>query len=468
MNFEPIRWNGPGPADGLPQAGWRWLTQALEMPALLATPARPLRDIALPPPRLTDAARDRFIALLGAQQVCCDPATRLAHGGDGIIAVLRKRMGELQQLPDAVLCPRTADDVPTLLAACAELGVTIGGGDARPGVALDLSKLSRVRLDAVSGLAEVEAGIGAAELARQLAAGGMALETPDFTELGGFIIAHRGLPWLAGVQAATPQGMTAALGDLLAGSRGAFGIITSATLRVHALAATPQPCRYLFADFAAGLAAIREAVKSGIGICGLRLSDAGATQFARGLARAGQGFDLMRRLRDIYLEVRRFDSRACDLSITFADAAGRKRFDVLVRRLGAMALGAQAIAADFAPLLERGVNADTLQASVSWSRLPALYAATRHALDQAMRAHAPLPGAHGLVLAQVSGARADGADITFTCIYPRKLDDALAQAQAIHQAGLDCVSPPPDAPSRLAMRATKQALDPENILGPLL
>jgi len=467
MNFEPIHREAVA-GDTLPEAAWRWLADRLGMPALLATPARAMRDIPLSPSRLPDAAREKFVALLGADQVRGDAAARIARSGDGgVLDALRRRSGDLRHAPDAVLSPRTESEVVATVRACAELGVTVGGGDARPGVALDLTHLARLDFDAMSGLVTAEAGIGSAELAQRLAARGLGADLPRFDALGDWIATNRDTGGLQRVRVATPLGLASELRDMAAGSRGAFGVVTAATVRTHALPATPQARRYLFPDFAAGLAALHQAAKSGIAHTGAQLSDAAATQFAHGLARAGHPFDLLARLRDIHRELRRFDDRASALSLAFPDTKARKAFEALVGRLGGMRLHGETPVPDLTALPERGVNAERFAVAASWAKLPALYAAARHALDQAMRVHVPRPGAHGLVLASVTNTRPDGAALALTAIYPRKLDDAMAQAEAVHKAGTDALASPYDAPSQAARAAIKQALDPKDILPPL-
>jgi alkyldihydroxyacetonephosphate synthase len=466
MNFEPIHW-GHAADGGMPEAAWRWLADRLGMPALLATPARAMRDIALPPSRLPDAARERFVALLGADQVRADAAARIQQSGDGgILDDLRRRGGDLTHAPDAVLFPRTESEVVAVVLACAEMGVAIAGGT-RPSVALDLTHLTRLDFDGMSGLVTAEAGIGSAELARRLAMRGLGAELPEFTVLGDFIAANRDTGWSPRIRVATPLGLASDLRDVAAGSGGAFGVITAATLCVHALPGTPRSRRYIFPDFAAGLAALHQAARSGVAHADARLSDAQATRFAHGLARAGHPFNLLARLRDIHLELRHFDDRASALAITFPDAKARKAFEALVKRLGGMRLHGETPAPDLAPLPERGVNTEHFAVTASWSKLPALYAVARHALDQAMRVNVPRPGAHGQVLAAVSGTRPDGATLKLIAIYPRKLDDAMTQAEAVHKAGVSALAHGFDAPSRAARAAIKQALDPKNILPPL-
>jgi alkyldihydroxyacetonephosphate synthase len=514
------RWNGwgsPGHEDALAanEPAWRWLAQAFAMPALLATPARELSSIVLPPSRLGDHARQRLALLLGSFGVAHDDFDRVRHvAGRGLIDLLRLRAGALSVLPDAVLYPRNEADVLAVLKLCGEIGIAVvpfggGTGNIAPPrgahgavVALNLSDLNQVTfIDTISGLANVEAGITGPELERQLTSRGMMLgHRPDsfeFSSLGGWIAqpgagqeaARSGgvADWLRGLRVATPRGLITPAGvpdlkQLMLGSQGAFGVITSATIRIRALPAKEDHRRYLFPDFASGLAAVREAQRSGLPHSLLRLSDDGQTRFSRALQRAGRDWNLAEHFRDIYLSVRRFDGQAAQLLMGFAGSdsevtAARKRFDHLAKRLGALALGVdtewrqQRFAAGYRrdTLLDRGVGMDSLEVSVSWAKLPSLYVAIRAALKQAMRNHVPRAGAHGLVLCHVGPARADGATMTFTWLFPRILEDEIAQAQNIRRAALAAsATPDPDSEKleREVLRGIKHALDPQNILNP--
>ena len=110
---------------------------------------------------------------------------------------------------------------------------------------------------------------------------------------------------------------------------------------------------------------------------------------------------------------------------------------------------------------------DRLQFFATWSELPLLYARLRSGLTQAMRAHPALPGAQGLVLTQISDARSDGASVTVTWLFARKLEDEVAQATAIRQAALAAsgIGTRPGL-ERDMLDAIKRSLDPKNILAP--
>ena len=79
-----LRWNGWGWAAhknglGNREELWTWLAGELGMPSLLATPARPLEEIALAPPRLTAEQRQKFADMLGADRVRDDAFERAFH-----------------------------------------------------------------------------------------------------------------------------------------------------------------------------------------------------------------------------------------------------------------------------------------------------------------------------------------------------------------------------------------------------
>lgn len=536
-NGRQIRWNGWGPRNAAPpESFWRWLAGALSMPALLATPPRAFADMALPPVRLPGETLQKFAAF-GIRR---DDEARVRHAaGRSLTDLLRLRAGDISTAPDGVLYPRSEFEVLAVLALCAELDIAVvpfGGGTSlvggvtppgdRPSLAMDMTRMDRVTsLDAMSGLAVAEAGITGPELERQLGARGMMLgHRPDsfeYSTLGGWI-AHAGsgqdaarygraADWLAGLRVATPAGLftaretpASALGpdlkQLMLGSDGILGVITSASLRVRALPAAEDWRGYVFPDFASGLAAIREAQRQGLPHAMLRLSDATHTRLHQALDRARHPFDARRMATDAWLRLRGFDHKACLLTAGFAGrtgevARGRKGFDALARRMEAARLGAQPrwpterYGAPYLRdvLLDRGLGHDAIEVSANWATLPGLYAALRHALQRAMRDHVPRAGAQGLVLAHTANAYPDGAALNVSWIYPRLLEDDLAQAAAIRAAALDAVTEAGGSISHAwgtgsayrgrmeaeksaqgvaALAAVKQALDPRGILNP--
>jgi alkyldihydroxyacetonephosphate synthase len=547
---DKIRWNGWGWAahkDTVAEREelWTWLAEQLGMPALLATPARPIEDVRLPASRLVPQTRAALIGTLGQDRVRDDPHERAFHAlGRSYHDLLRLRAGELSAAPDAVLYPRSTNEVLALLTFASEHDIAVvpfGGGTSVVGgvsatsgafstlVTLDLSGMDRVvDIDTASRTATAEAGIYGPALEKALQAKGMTLghypQSFEFSTLGGWI-GHRGAgqgsnrygraeDWLVGTKLATPRGLldtngfpaSAAgpqLNDLVLGSEGAFGIVTEATIRLRSAPAAADYRGYLFRDFETGAAAIHAAVQEEIPTTMLRLSDTDETRFYRAYGALGKKRGLKGRFADFYLEKRGFDANACVLIAGFegdADAVedSRMRFGRLAqKKLGALELGRRQgehwregrfhgpYLRD--PMMDRGIGVDTLETATSWSKIDALYAAVRAALDTAMRETAPREGAHGIVMCHISHSYPDGASLYFTYIFPRTLDNEIAQWRAIKKAASDAIvanggtishhhgvgedhlpwmTQEKGALGIEVLRAIKQTLDPKGILNP--
>ncbi len=496
-----IRWNGWGwTAHEDRLAGqdvvWTWLAGELGMPALLATPARALENIELAQSRLTVEDRARFIQILGADRVRDDPFERAYHArGKSYHDLLHLRAGDLSTAPDAVLFPRSTDEVLSIFAAASEGGTAVvpyGGGTSVVGgvtgqhgafksvVCVDLSNMDRmIDVDPQSMTAAAEAGITGPALEKALHANGFTLghhpQSFEFSTLGGWI-AHRGAgqgsnrygraeEWLIGATVATPRGVLRTggfpasstgprLNDLVLGSEGIFGIITEATVRLRPLPTASDYRGYLFRDFASGLAAIRDAAREEIPVTMLRLSDAPETKFYRAFGALGRKRSLADRIAQIYLDARGFEDKACAMIAGFegdaASVAGeRRQFDALAKKNGAIALGEGQgrrwkdgrfhgpYLRD--PMMDRGVGVDTLETATSWTKLDTLYVAVRDALESVIRETAPRPGAHGVVTCHVSHSYPDGASLYFSYIFPRALDGEVAQWRAIKKAASDAI-----------------------------
>ncbi|HWA29995.1 MAG TPA: FAD-binding oxidoreductase [Rhizomicrobium sp.] len=496
-----ISWNGWGwaahkDAAAGNEAGWAWLANALGMPSLLATPARPLEEITLAMPRLDPSARAHFAQVLGEDRVRDDTYERAFHArGRSYHDLLHLRAGNLSTAPDAVLYPRGTDEVLQVLSYASDNGIAVvpfGGGTSVVGsvtgdpgafgavIALDLSGMDRlIDVDAVSRTATAEAGIYGPVLDKALRAQNVVLghypQSFEFSTLGGWI-AHRGAGqnssrygrannWLVAAKLATPRGLLTTedfpassagprLTDLVLGSEGTFGVVTEATFRIKPTPEAGVYTGFLFHDFASGAAAIRRAVQEDLPVAMLRLSDADETRFYRAYGAAGKRKGPAGWIADAYLKARNFDGNAAAMIAGFeGDRAtverARKRFAAIAASLGGMAIGAGAgkrwVQGRFHgpylrdPMMDRGLGVDTLETATSWSKLDALYAAVKKALEDTIRETAPRPGAGGIVGCHISHSYPDGASLYFTCIFPRALDGDVAQWLKIKRAATDAI-----------------------------
>jgi alkyldihydroxyacetonephosphate synthase len=475
---------------------WTWLAGEVGMPSLLATPPRPIEDIAFAPSRLDAAERARFATILGEDRVHDDNFERAFHArGRSYHDLLYLRAGDLAIAPDAVLYPRGTDEVLAILSFASDSGIAVvpyGGGTSVVGsvtadtgsfkavVSLDMSGMDRlIGVDATNNTATAEAGIYGPALDKALRAVGVTLghypQSFEFSTLGGWI-AHRGAgqqsgrygradKWLVSAKLATPRGLLTTedfpassagprITDLVLGSEGVFGVITEATFETRPTPTASDYRGFLFCDFACGAAAIRRAAQERLPFAMLRLSDAEETRFYRAYGAAGKKRGLKDRIADAYLRARDFGTGACAMIAGFEGdvssvARSRARFEFIARELGAMALGTSQGERWYEgrfhgpylrePMMDRGLGVDTLETAASWSKIDGLYAEVKKALEDSIRQTAPVEGARGIVMCHISHSYPDGASLYFTYIFPRALHGDVAQWQAIKRAATDAI-----------------------------
>jgi FAD/FMN-containing dehydrogenases len=270
--------------------------------------------------------------VVGEDAVDASSAARIRRAaGKSYEDLLRLRAGDVGDAPDVVVRPAARDEVAAVLGLCAEEELAVvpfGGGTSVVGgvepergrftavVALDLGRLDRmVALDERSLTATFEAGVRGPVAEALLDARGLTLghfpQSFEYATIGGYVATRsagqastgygRIDELVLGLRCATPAGElrvdpvpASAAGpsllELLVGSEGTLGIITEATLEVHA---RPEQRRYeawSFPSFAAGAEALRALAQAGAAPDVSRLSDAGETGLALAQAAAGARF----------------------------------------------------------------------------------------------------------------------------------------------------------------------------------
>jgi alkyldihydroxyacetonephosphate synthase len=461
------RWGDPTAATALPDAT-RELVELAFGPAV-ARPTTPLEEVRLPPVGLDAEHLAGLAALVGPEHVRTDHESRVRHTrGKSTADLLRMRSGDGADAPDAVLLPADHDEVLAVVLWCAEHRVALvpfGGGTSVVGglaarhdgyagvVAVDLRRLDRlVSVDAESGTAVLQAGLLGPAAEAALTSHGVTLghfpQSFEYASVGGFAATRssgqasagfgRFDAMVQGLTVATPIGTlvlgsapaTAAgpdLRELVLGSEGAFGVITSVTVRVRPVPAVRVYDGWRFDTFAQGTAAMRGLVQAGLAPTVLRLSDENET--AINLARPPEvgaagtpGGVLMIAGYEGEQEV--VEVRRRMASARLAAAGGRA--------LGEEPGRAWAEGRFHGPylrdsLLDVGVLVETLETATFWSGLPRLYAAVTAAVTGALADASPL------VLCHVSHVYETGASLYFT-VAARESDDPLAQWAAAKRA----------------------------------
>ena len=237
-------------------------------------------------------------------------------GGAGLRAALQDGTGNrgIVGEAEALALPADAEQVAQVLAWCYERGIPVtvrgggtglaGGAVPHGGIVLSLERLDRVRsIDPELWRMEVEAGVRTATVHRIALENGL-LFPPDpgaseQSTIGGNVATNAGGPhafgygvtgnWVTGVEAVVPPGeiLTAGgplrknvagldLTDLLIGSEGTLGIVTSASLRLVPAPEERGLAVAFYPDARAGCEAIATIMGSGIQPAALEFLDRGA------------------------------------------------------------------------------------------------------------------------------------------------------------------------------------------------
>lgn len=506
VQFTPGRWGDPAHPVELPSAAVEALKHLGVRPPAVS-PAEPADR-----PGLTDVQRAFLAEVVGAEHVKTDLETRWGHTrGYSTPDLLRHRAGDTTDMPDAVVYPGSHDDVLALLAACAEHelavvpysgGTSVVGGLAadRRFVTVDLRRLDQlVGIDEISRTATIQAGVRGPAAEAILAEHGYTLghfpQSYEGASIGGYAAARssgqssagygRFDQMVVGLTLATPRGtielgrapMSAAgpdLRQLVLGSEGVFGIITSVVVRIR-----PRPVErhfegWRFDSFEAGLTAVRRLAQDGPLPTVLRLSDEAET--AVNLADP----DVLGGGPGGVLAIIGFDGPYNQATADALTAAGGQNLGEGPGETWRVGRYRAPYLRD--PLLDEGALVETLETAAFWSKVPGLKAAVTEALVKSLSEQGTPP----LVLCHVSHVYETGASLYFTVI-SAQTDDPVQQwrtaksaaGQAIaaaggtishhHGVGTDHRNAYADEIGPLAseaLQAVKKVLDPHGILNP--
>ncbi|MCX5528505.1 FAD-binding oxidoreductase [Streptomyces bobili] len=485
-------WGDPAAATPLPDTVTGLLHDLLGVKPRAAAPVT-LDRIAVPATQFDAATHAALLAAVGghAEHVRTDAESRIRHTrGKSTPDLLRIREGEVDDLPAAVVLPAGHDEVLAVLRACAAHGlaaVPFGGGTsvvgglapARHGafVALDLRRMDGLlAVDPVSRTATLQAGLRAPHAEALLAAHGFTLghfpQSYEWATIGGFAATRssgqasagygRFDDMVLGLTLATPEGTVETgraprsaagpdLRQLLLGSEGAFGVITSVTVRVRPVPRARVYDGWRFPTFRQGADALRSLAQDGPRPTVLRLSD--ETETLVGLAQpdaigsdaigSGAGGS------DATGSGAGRQNAGCLAVVGFEGTEedtthGREAAAAVLRAAGGEPLGEEpgrrwAHGRYSAPylrdaLLDAGAFAETLETAAFWSRLPELYAAVRDALTTTLTDAGTPP----LVMCHISHVYENGASLYFTVVSAQG-DDPLAHWTRAKHAANDAI-----------------------------
>lgn len=549
MDIPNLRWWGWGTVDQtyMPENRsrfWSMLQKWLDLstkPEEL--PPVDLEAIELRPSRMDDPVRASLERLLGTQGVRVDKRARIEHTyGKSYQDLIRARAGTFPNPPDGVVYPADEGQVAAILSWATERNVVVvpfGGGSStwggvepkpaeRLALSLDTTRLNRVvSLDPISHTARIQAGARGPELETALNARGFTLghfpHSFEFSTLGGWIATRaagqastgygriaemtREVRLVSPVGLVETQSLTATTSSpellcVLAGSEGAYGVITEATMSIH-----PQPTLrdyrgFLFHEMEDGVTALRTLVQKGPRPTVATLSDAAETA---SLAVLSSEHPTLRALGDrmleMYLTWKEYDlaNGSCFLIVGYDGEPDRvskqwQEATTICRDYGGLALGRAPGVAwkrdQFSypylrdKLIGMGVMIDTVKAVTSWSNLLPLYEEVTSVLRTVIPATG---GGKGYVKSQVSHARPSSACLAMTFIGRQVPGQELEQWWAVRQAAIEVIAAKGGTPSYplgpgqdhtqwlkrevgpigvALLHTLKQTLDPAGIMNP--
>jgi alkyldihydroxyacetonephosphate synthase len=499
-------WGDASRRTGLPVSAASWLEGQVGRGAP-STPV-PLDAVTVPASRLTP---DDLAALRATgARVEVDDTSRARHAaGRSYQDLLALRSGAFPA-PDAVVLP-DSDQVGAVLRSCAALGLAVvpfGGGTSVVGgvspvagplravVALDLRRLDQLLALSEEDLTVVlEPGLRGPAAEALLNARGYTLghfpQSYEHATIGGYAATRSagqastgygrfdanvlGLtvqtpagPLVLGRGAATAAGPSV-LG-LFLGSEGAFGVLTSVTLRIRRLPAVKRYDAWLVRSWEDGLAQLRRLEQEGRTPTVARLSDVDETTVSLRLS-APRPVQVLGRGR-------------CLLVLGWEGAAVPARRSLKVRGLPLPGAGDSWEHGRYNgpylrdDLMDAGFLVETLETSAPWSRLQEVHAAVRAALTEAL--------GRCVVMCHVSHLYTQGASLYFTVLagaaddparqWQRAKDAACAALVASgatithhHAVGTDHRPWMTDEVGPLGvavLRAVKGVLDPTGVLNP--
>jgi alkyldihydroxyacetonephosphate synthase len=437
-----------------------------------------LGAVRLRAPDLPRVARELLERAVGAEHVLDDAETRVLRcRGKSYLDLLAQRAGDCEGAPDAVVRPADHDQVAAVLRACVEANLAVvpfGGGTSVVGgleasregfagiVSLDLGRMDALEsIDERSLTAVFAPGIRLPEAERALGARGLRLahvpQSFEWATVGGCVATRSAGQSSTGhgrieenvvaLRCATPAGELAnlpvpstaagpALKQLVMGSEGILGAITSVGLRVFPLPAARRYEGFAFRDFEAGWDALRGLAQDELAPDIARLSDEAETRMSFALAGNGAKARAMGAVLGGRCVL------VCGWEGSEVSVALRRKLEAkALRGAGGWPLGqspgeAWAATRYAGPhlrddLLDRGVMVETLETATTWSNLAALRSAVTRALEGSL----PAP----LVLCHLSHVYPTGASLYFTAFAAQHPDDPAGQWRRAKTAATDAI-----------------------------
>jgi alkyldihydroxyacetonephosphate synthase len=486
--------------------------------------------VSLDKPSLLKPGQLEFLkSIVGEDNILTDDFSRAKFScGKFYGELLDLRLSTVPDPPDAVVSPRSHDEIVKIIAFCNEERIPVipSGGQSSVtgalrapggGIALDLTRhLNRIiRINAINKTVTVQAGIMGPKLEEELNSQGYSCghfpQSFEYSTVGGWIAA-RGAgqastgygkieDMVVALKAVTPAGVietkefprTAQGWDifrLFAGSEGTLGVITEVTLSIHNYA--PRNTAYaafIFRTFEQSVESMRRMIQSEFGRPHLfRISDPDETD----IAFRTSGFDGT--FTDRLLTGLGFrPGKRCLMFVTVEGDRDYTRFVISkirksARRGKGMYIGKSPVrkwldqryssAYMRDPLMDLGIMTDTLETAVTWENLMKVWSAAHDYVKKRPKA---------FMMIHISHVYENGANLYFTFLSPMQKGNERKDFTVFHRGLVDTIVENGGSISHHhgigrvlapwmerhlgktymeALRAMKRHFDPNNIMNP--
>jgi alkyldihydroxyacetonephosphate synthase len=518
----------------------RFLQEKLKVTGEIIQEPVSLESVKVPRTRAEDAFARKLTSIFGNDMVHLDDAERFVHSlGKGYLDLIQAWKGSPSSVPDVIVYPSNESQIEQLFgelenwkfvvvpyggATSVVGGVESRSDDSKVVVCIDFKLMNKVlSVDEKSLLAQVQPGCLGPDLERAIGSGGLTLghfpQSFEYSSIGGWV-ATRSAGYestrygkiedmVESLRLVTPQGTietpnvpSSATGpdlrQILVGSEGTIGVITSVTLKLRRAPESRSYVGMLFKTFSDGIEAVRGMMQNEIVPNVTRLSDPNETKASLALA-SHDGGSFIERIGTWFLRKRGYlGSEGVVMILGFEGSPEwvkfeRKRALTTCKSSGGFSVGSGPGRTWFKErfdlpylrdkLLGMRVLVDTLETATTWSRLPSLHSQIMKSFEEAFD-ELQVPG---YAMAHISHEYRTGASLYFTFmakqlvgreeeewhLIKNKVTDTIVAAGASlshhHGIGIEHAKWMEQYYGPLGIRvlkAVKHELDPEAIMNP--
>ncbi len=431
-------------------------------------------------PRTVIAALEK---IAGKENVAVGDYERAYHSfGKFYLDLVYLRLGNVKNPPDAVVYPRSEDDVVKIMALCSakkipivpfggHSSVTRGVEPVKGGISLDLTRhMNRVvRVNEVNGTVTVQPGMyGPAfeEYLNRYKSGftcGHFPQSFEYSTVGGWVVTRGAGQASTGygkiedmvlsLRVVAPRGVietrdypAAAIGpdidQVIIGSEGAFGVVTEVTMKIRKrMPASTAYVSFMFRGFTDAVRAMREVMQAEFGKPHLfRISDPEETDVAFRLkGKDGSLADRMLSLLGYKPMQRCLMFVAVEGDRDYAKLVAKK-IRAVAKANGGFATGSSPVKKWLEqryssaylrdPFMDLGVMTDTLETAVSWENLVPLWSAVRTYIKSRPNT---------VCMVHISHVYENGANLYFTFLSPIRKGKDVEDFVSFHKGIIDTV-----------------------------